>query len=1154
MIDNTNSSIKQENNSCSIAITGLSYISCYGHGKGDLKSSLIQIAKEALVDDSDIAESPCLIIGNCGNANLISAEQLLPLLGLTGRGTDQQISNPLQGLDMAINQLQSSACNIVLLLLCDSVENIQEPQNSYYLSAFVLRPLSRAIEINKKVYASISFLLKANTDDHLLELKAKYKEAQISTSSINLFTLNSKSENAITAQIAQLSKWFAKDTKGIEVASKANGDNVFREDPWCSLQIGLRDKSNHSVNGLTSLVETIISIQQRTFLPLQQTDFIEQIDLRHSPFYFNFAIRPWFHPQIHLHFRAMSPQPTYSSSHRRAALHITEEDGQIYHLVAEEFEDANELKQRNLQPHWPAELFTFFTENPYQLIAYLQSIEAFVFRTSNQINLKDLAFTINANTFKLVNESLARANQVVQQKTSEYIRAAFVCTSIEEFLPKIKNMIDTCLEGNFAQSSDLAYFASNDIYWCNNSYIDVGNEKNKLAFILPGLGAAYPNMLAELCLHFPEIRAIFDFVDYLSVSGGSKLRPSDRIFCRLDPRTNTFRETPGSLAVMDSAVVTVLMAEWAIFTLLLNLDIVPDILLGSSTGEFAALTMSGAVDIFKAAPLFYHLSTGMVHALPLDQLINLRSLRVNDSYEKIEVELANYKNKVYLSANLSPRQLILTGDRESINLLLKSFESRHISADFLPFAIPYHTSLVADVVSADNPDIEALQISNPLIESWSCSLAAPYPNKAEKIKKMTTDLFSKPILFRESIETLYKKGVRTFVEVGPRGNLAPIITETLQSRPHVSLAANRSDVSAITQLQNLLAVLFVNNIYMDLSYLFARRTPKLLSLMQDQFEPASSNQLAENVIQQVSGSEFQSDIVAMTRSFQKQLQELEEQVMAYLLPGKIGFETGKSEQQYLSNEISLTQIFASLAESKGIVCRRLFEECLPKNEDAFTSLVDTILTPLEREKLQSFNQPTKRRQWFAGRIAAKEAVRSVIDKLTGVKIANTDIEIDVLDSGKPYLVRIAATVAGANKPVISITHKEGEIIAVAADSSLFSSIGIDLESKLLDNDLEDFILSSAERNYIQNLSGQERAIGIKKIWSAKESVAKLLGLGLPECLRKLSVVDVDHNNGRYRILTNEDAIQNDISSSARAGEHTAYVTYLEKKILSLALV
>ena len=139
--------------------------------------------------------------------------------------------------------------------------------------------------------------------------------------------------------------------------------------------------------------------------------------------------------------------------------------------------------------------------------------------------------------------------------------------------------------------------------------------------------------------------------------------------------------------------------------------------------------MSNAVDLFTAAPLFYHLSTSMVKTLPLEQLINLRSLRVNASIETIEELLRQYENKVYLSANLSLGQILLTGDKESINSLVKSFESKNISVDFLPFAIPYHTPLVSGILSAEDPDIQALQISNPLIESWSCSLAAPYPTK-----------------------------------------------------------------------------------------------------------------------------------------------------------------------------------------------------------------------------------------------------------------------------------------------------------------------------------------------------------------------------------------------------------------------------------------
>ena len=126
-------------------------------------------------------------------------------------------------------------------------------------------------------------------------------------------------------------------------------------------------------------------------------------------------------------------------------------------------------------------------------------------------------------------------------------------------------------------------------------------SQGKLAFVLPGLGAAYPDMLKEMCLHFPEVRAIFDFVDYLAISAGGQLSPSNRIFPRRDLDRSLSNETPASLAMMDSAVVTVLMAEWAIFTLLLNLGITPDMLLGCSTGEFAAITMSGAIDIFGRA-------------------------------------------------------------------------------------------------------------------------------------------------------------------------------------------------------------------------------------------------------------------------------------------------------------------------------------------------------------------------------------------------------------------------------------------------------------------------------------------------------------------------------------------------------------------------
>jgi phosphopantetheinyl transferase (holo-ACP synthase) len=488
---------------------------------------------------------------------------------------------------------------------------------------------------------------------------------------------------------------------------------------------------------------------------------------------------------------------------------------------------------------------------------------------------------------------------------------------------------------------------------------------------------------------------------------------------------------------------------------------------------------------------------------------------------------------------LSPNQLIITGDKESINTLAKSFENDNITADFLPFAIPYHTPLVSGVVSLSNPDIQALQITNPLIESWSCSLAAPYPAQSEEIRKMTTNLFSKPILFRESIEALYKKGVRTFIEVGPRGNLAPVISEILNERPHTSLAANRSDIAAITQLHHVLAALFTNAVYMDLAYLYARRSPILLSIDKiSSFNPLTerlgkeqslaktlytSNQTVQkrNIsLENVRGEITTIDqaIVALSDSFQNQLEQLERQVMSHFNAQKVyrlDNEGNGRRSHYLSQEIILKNTFTDIGDDlcAAIVCRQVRVDTLPDKEAELFSLANSLLTPAEISIFSSFRQLSKRKEWLAGRIAAKEATKTLVQKPSGKAIDYMDMQIDCLPSGKPYL----NVNNEMHKYPISITHKDGQVIAVAADGSKLSSIGIDLESLILDDGLENFILNATERKYIEHLSGQERSYYIKCIWSAKEATAKALGLGLSDCLTKLSIADEIYGKNQFSI-------------------------------------
>ena len=104
-----------------------------------------------------------------------------------------------------------------------------------------------------------------------------------------------------------------------------------------------------------------------------------------------------------------------------------------------------------------------------------------------------------------------------------------------------------------------------------------------------------------------------------------------------------------------------------------------------------------------------------------------------------------------------------------------------------------------------------------------------------------------------------------------------------------------------------------------------------------------------------------------------------------------------------------------------------------------------------------------------------------------------------------------------NNHPISITHKNGKAVAVAGDVSRIESLGIDLESLTLDDNLEDLILSTAERQYIPRISEEDRIYYIKRLWSAKEAAAKSLGLALVDCLTKLSIADNIHGKNKFNI-------------------------------------
>lgn len=679
----------------------------------------------------------------------------------------------------------------------------------------VLKRLGDAIKDGDRIYATIigvgsssdgrgTSMLAPAVEGEALALRRAYDDAGISPTTVSLLEAHGTGTS-----VGDIAEMHAIEKIFLE-GSKEGSDRR-----WCALG-SVKSMIGHcqAASGVAGLIKATLSLYERVLPPTLNIEIPnDQIDWKQSPCYLNTKARPWIHAKAHPQLKMFDQTVIDSLPPRRAGVSAFGFGGVNAHAILEEHEDPLELERPSLLSNWETEAFTFAANDLATLVDELNRLQSFLSRDLNHC-LKDLAFSVNC----LAQATSSHGNTRLSDDECP-VRLALVCQSVEDLTKKL-TLVEQALSSGKPFYDSISVREARNIYFSADYKLTAG----KLAFILPGLGAAYPGMLAELCLHFPEIRMIFDFVDDLASKSTHTERPSQKIFPPPDITGKGSTETSATLAAMDSAVVAVLMAEWALFTLLLNLEIKPDILVGCSTGEFAALTMSGAADIFTASPIFYHLSTSTARAIPQDKLAELKSIRVVAQYELIEPHLRDIVPPVYLSADLSPTQVLLSGNKASIEKLLKRLEQTGIQADVLPAAIPYHTSLVEGVIELDQKELQELEMYAPQIDCWSCSTASAYPSEPDELKKITTELFTKPILFRPSIEALYKQGVRNFVEVGPKGSLTEVVSEILRGKPHLSVASNKSTNSATTQLNHLVAALFTNGIAMDLSYLYARRS------------------------------------------------------------------------------------------------------------------------------------------------------------------------------------------------------------------------------------------------------------------------------------------------------------------------------------------
>ena len=152
-----------------------------------------------------------------------------------------------------------------------------------------------------------------------------------------------------------------------------------------------------------------------------------------------------------------------------------------------------------------------------------------------------------------------------------------------------------------------------------------------------------------------------------------------------------------------------------------------------------------------------------------------------------------------------------------------------------------------------------------------------------------------------------------------------------------------------------------------------------------------------------------------------------------------------------------------------------------------------ILTRSERRTLDTFTVETRCRDWLAGRVAAKRALRGAMRSCDRRVPPYNAIEIWNDTDGAPrFTVASQFRIYESHQPPaalnISIAHADGAAVAGVADSNGAGTIGVDIEpTKPLAAALLERVLHP---NELARLSSDGDHPAALALWTAKEAVMK----------------------------------------------------------------
>lgn len=291
----------------------------------------------------------------------------------------------------------------------------------------------------------------------------------------------------------------------------------------------------------------------------------------------------------------------------------------------------------------------------------------------------------------------------------------------------------------------------------------------KTAFLFPGQGSQKVGMVQDLFENYDSVKALIKEADETLGFSISKMM---------------FEGPDTELMKTEFTQPAILTASVAVWQVLKEHGLTPDIAAGHSLGEYSALVAAGAISFADAVHTVHLRGRFMQEAVPLGEGSMAAVIgSAPETIVKVCGEVSTEDLPVQAVNFNCPGQVVIAGATAAVEKACEALkEAGARRAIMLKVSAPFHSTLMEPAALRLKEVLDKIDIHDTAIPVVA-NVNAKEETKADEIRKNLVDQAAHPVHWEESIRNMIASGVDMTVEAGPGTVLTGFMKKIARSVP-----------------------------------------------------------------------------------------------------------------------------------------------------------------------------------------------------------------------------------------------------------------------------------------------------------------------------------------------------------------------------------